>query len=274
MSANTTPENYQGLATGKRTKLYTQTTELTGADAINPSVTIPPFTTDGAADTELITISDIDFRETFPETRTNIGEEHFWTHVSPDISCPFVAEGDTEAEKFFFNRASVNPVSRELRVFYWHFRTTGQDGTHTEFTFRAKLTHMEVHKSRGEQGEFVTVFGMLRVLDMVPRVTRQDSFRLKTATISGRELTLTFSRGLNAADAIVPGNYAHPGITLRSSNPIRYTAGAEATDDSTVVLTSDSTISADVYAITVRATLRDADGNRLGADDTRNIRVT
>lgn len=271
--AEAIPEDFRSLTTGKSAKLYTQTAEITGIDAINPRGGIPDVRSDGATARELISIVDIDLDSAFPEVRTNIGEGHVWTHGSPDISLPFIAEGDTDAEKFFQDRHTVNPTTRELRVFPWLFRKSNQKGETLEYIVRAKLTHLRTHKQRGEQGEFITAFGMLRVLDMVPLVRRMGSLYLRSVSISGSTVTLTFNRGLLASSATDTDSYSHPGIVLRSSSPISYTAGATDTSDSTVTLTASGTIEAGTYAITALASLQDTESRRLGRDQTKTVKV-
>lgn len=271
--AETVPEDFRELTTGKGTRLYTQTTELEGIQAIDPRAGIPDITSDGASDRELITISEMDYESSFPEVRTNIGESHFSTHGSPDIGLPFIAEGDNETKKFFFDRHSVNPTTRELRVFPWLFRTRNQKGEDLEFTFRAKLTQMRVRKSRGEQGELITVFGLLRVIDMVPVIKRMNALYFKSVSISSTALTLTFNKALEdgtaAGQARNRDSYFFPGLTLARTNPIAYTAAQK-----TVTLNLATAPEAGTYAITARGSLKDSDGTILGRDQTRSLVVS
>jgi len=271
--AETIPVDFRELVTGKGTKLYTQTEELTGVQAIDPRAGIPDITSDGAEDRELITISELDYESSFPEVRTNIGESHFSTHGSPDIGLPFIAEGDNETKKFFFDRHSVNPTTRELRVFPWLFRTRNQKGENLEFTFRAKLTQMRVRKSRGEQGEMVTVFGLLRVIDMVPVIKRMSALYFKSVSISSTTLTLTFNKalqdGTSEGQARHRSSYFLPGLSLRSSTPISYTAAQK-----TVTINLASAPESGTYAVTARSALKDSDGDALGRDQTRSLVVS
>lgn len=256
---------YEELVTAKRPQIYTNTAIVPVTDAFNPSAPIPAVSSQGASSDELITVVDMDYREDWPETRTNIGETRVYTHGAPDMGLALLFEADTGTQRFLRQRLRRDDTTLEIPVYTWLFRVTNAVGSIVDFRFRGKLTSLRVAKSRGEQGEFARLESFLRIIDQATAIDTTGSLMLESATVSDDLLTLI----LRFSAPVDPTTISASDVTFSPSNAFSTETEDFVVSGRTVrakfasALTPGSAGTS--YTVTVASTVADLQGNAIGA---------
>lgn len=123
---------------------------------------------------DFITVTEWDFDDSSPETRTNIGVDRFYTHGAPDLELSFICEGAVELLARL-NALRVRDANNTLPTSSLILRLVSKAGVVNTFTVNAQLIRNRFVKSRGEQQEFVQMHGMFRISDTQPTVSRPSS---------------------------------------------------------------------------------------------------